>query len=167
MGSQMNSDNLFVKIGVTKATPNVAGEYKTYGAERMIEIHNLDLTTLTTTPIIVSDQTFWPANRKISYGEVIANTGATTGTSAALDIGLIQTDRTTVMDSDGLLDSIAVANFSAAGEKFMTGDTDPAAGDLGAYGATAPTTTGYITAATSTGTFTAGNVTVRLFYRTV
>src|SRR3954469_14932703 len=125
MGNYLNSDGLFVKIGVTKATPNTTGEYKTLGPLRSIEIHNLDLTTLTTTPLIISDQTFWPANRKIDSADIVVNTGATTGTSAALDIGLISTDRTTVLDSDGLVDSVAVANISAAGEKFLTGDTDP------------------------------------------
>jgi hypothetical protein len=165
--SYFDPDGLLRKYGTEKVVPNKAGEYKTFGPLRCIEIHNVDLTLLTTTQSIVSDQLLWPANRKIDSGDVVVNVGATTGTSAALDIGLIATDRTTVMDADGLLDSIAVANLSAAGEKFMTGDTDPAAGDLGAYSATAPTTTGYITAATSVGTFTAGNVTIRLWYRTV
>jgi hypothetical protein len=165
MGTWLDPDGLFRKIGTDKATPNKAGEYKTYGGMRTIEILNLDLTTLTTTPVIISDQTFYP-KLKVDSVEVLTNTAATTGTSAALDIGLIQTDRTTVVDADGILDSLAVTAISAAGEKTITSG-DPAAGGVGAFAATAPTVPGYITAATSTGTFTAGNVTIRIHYRAV
>lgn len=161
----LDSDGLLRKYGTSKAIPNKAGEYSSLGPLRCIEIINLDLTTLTTTPLIISDQTFWPSNRKVDSVDVVVNTAATTGSAAALNIGLIQSDRSTSVSATGFLNAIAVAGISAAGEKFLTGDTDPGVGDIGSFSATAPTVIGYITASTSTGTFTAGNVTIRLWYR--
>jgi len=80
------------------------GDYVMYGSCRVLDI-GLDLTTLTTTPAILSPTTFFPpagsasganSNRDCrEKAELTVETAATTGTAATLKVGLIQDDRTT------------------------------------------------------------------------
>jgi hypothetical protein len=165
MGSYLNSDGLFVKIGTTKATPNIGGEYVTVGREREIEL-KIDLTTLTQSEVIQSDQVFVPAGVRIQAVETIAITGAATGT--AIDVGLTRTDRSTEIDFDGLLAAAPTANMNSAGEKstYQVAVTIPTG--LTGTGALVGTTTsnvGYISASRTDGTaFTAGVILLKIKY---
>lgn len=163
----LHGDGVYQKYGTEKATATKAGEYKMFGEDRMIEIRSLDLTTLTTTAAIVSDVVRWPATYVVSEVEVWTKTAATTGTSAALDVGLIQSNRSTEIDFDGILDAVAVTDMNADGEKVRKLGP-PASGGLGVLAdkdSVTATAGGYITASTSTGTFTAGVVDVRIYLR--
>lgn len=156
------NDGLLKKFGVEKTVVNKAGEYVTTGAIREIEV-NIDLTALTTTDAIMSDTTWIPANVRIQDVQVITKTVATTGTSAALNVGLIRNDRTTMVDADGFVEALAVTAMDAAGE--TTTLSAPVSGtSVGNLIGTTIANTGYITAATSTGTFTAGEAIVKIRY---
>lgn len=160
--SWMNGDGLYKKYGTDKATANNCGEYITTGPQRMIEVAIPDLTALgdSSTPTIISDQTFFPKKR-IEKIEVVNTTAATSGGSATLSVGLIRMDRTTELDYDGFIAQGALATFNAAGETVTyTAGTTAAGALLG----TTTTNPGYIVAYYGTAAFTAGAVKVRIYY---
>ena len=163
MGSQLNSDGLFVKIGTTKATATKAGEYRTVGALREIEVTLSDLTTLTNTAAIIADVTFFPKMR-IEEVEVVNTTAATSGGSATLDLGLIQTDRSTEIDFEAFLNGAALADYNAVGEKIIYRIGTSGVGQLVG---TTTTNVGYITANFNTAAFTAGALKIIIRYRSV
>jgi len=160
MGNYLNQDGLFVKIGTTKATPNLAGEFKTYGALREIEVA-IDLTALTSTSVIQSDQVFIPSGVRIEEVEIVAETAATSGGAPTLDVGMIQTDRTTVTSNTSFIAALAMTAIDAAGEKnvLRIGSTS-----VGAAVGTTTSQVNYIAARANTATFTAGRVVVRIRY---
>src|SRR5687768_4698654 len=109
-----NPDGLRLKYGTERTTPNIAGEYRTYGRLHEVEV-KLDLTALTETETIVSDVTVIPSGVIIQEIEINTKTAAATG--VAVDIGLIKLDRTTEVDYDGLVAAFPTASMNAAGEK--------------------------------------------------
>lgn len=160
MGTWLNDDGLYLKFGTAKTDVEVGGEYRTYGELREIEV-TIDLTDLTSSAAIISDTTFFPNGARIEEVEIVTQTAATSAGSATLDIGLIQTDRSTAIDADGLIAALAKTAVDAAGEKNVV-----RVGSTGA-GALLGTTTskvGYITANYGTAAFTAGVIRVRIRY---
>ena len=55
----LNADSLFLQYGTDKTVPEVAGEFLSYGANRIVEVL-IDLTKLTSTAAIQSNTTFFP-----------------------------------------------------------------------------------------------------------
>ena len=163
MGSQLNSDGLFVKIGTTKATANRAGEFKTYGALREVELV-MDLTTLTSSQVIQSDQEFFPSGVRIEEVEIVVETAATSGGAPTLDIGLIQTDRSTVTSNTAFTAAVALGTLTPAGAKQVLRQGSTGAGAL--IGTTT-SQVNYICARANTATYTAGRVVVRIRYMKV
>lgn len=156
--SWLNNDKLFLKYGTEKTRPNNDGEYRTVGAEREIELI-VDLTKLTEVETILSDQVFFPKMR-IEEIEVVARKGAASG--VAIDLGLIETDRTTEIDYDGLLTAYPLASMDADGEKNTVRIGSTGAGTLIGKNVTK---TGYITASRTTDTaFSAGELAIRIRY---
>ncbi len=164
----MNDDGLYLRYGADKTIVNPTGEYVTTGPQRMVEVRNLDLTALTTTAVIVGNSTLLPKMR-IEKVEVIARSAAATGTSAALNIGIIRTTRltgTSGYDIDGLVEALAVTAMDAAGETTVL--TAPVSGtSVGDVIGTTLANPYYIIASTSTGTFTQGTVDVRIYYTAI
>lgn len=158
----MDNAGLYRKYGTEKTAVNKAGSYQMPGPNRMIEIKSLDLTTLTTSSLIVSDVEFYPKGWIVERVEVWVKTAATTGTSATLQIGTIETDRSSNPLVGSILTAQAATTIDADGE--YNNFTRTA---VGVYGDkdTVPTVTQYITASTGTGTFTAGVVDVRIHLR--
>lgn len=167
MGTWLDPDGLYRKFGPAKATPNKGGEYVTTGALREIEL-KIDLTTLTETETPVSDTIFFPKMR-IEEIEIVTHTVAATG--AAIDLGLVRTDRTTEIDFNGLLAAYPAAQMSTAGEKDIIRQevTVPVSMvGLGALIGTTTTNPGYITCSRTTATaFTTGLIFVRIRYYAV
>lgn len=161
MVGTLNADGLFVKYGLDKTIPNRSGEYKTYGDLREVEV-TIDLTTLTATPKIVSDQLFFPTNVRIEEVETFA-TVAAVGAST-LSVGLIKTDRTTAIAATGFLAVSPLANIDGLGEKTVYRFGTAGAGTL--VGTVSGTLVGYVTATGTATPFTAGTVVVRIRYRT-
>lgn len=152
-----NSDGLNLKFGTAKATANNGGDYLQYGASRLAEF-TIDLTTLTTSAVIQNDTFFFPLS---FIEEVIVDTetAATGGTS--FSIGLVQLDRTTNVSDTEFLAAAPIADHNAAGAKksYVPGVTGVGVG-IG----TTTTQVGYITAKAA-GTYSAGKVKVRVYYR--
>ena len=158
-----NNDGLYLKYGTEKATANKGGEFRLDGPLHMVEV-KIDLTALTSSAAIVSDQIFFPKNARIEEIEVVTHTAATSGGSATLDVGLQQTDRSTEIDYNGFVAALAKTAVDAAGEKnvIRVGSTG-----AGALIGTTNSTVGYITANYGTAAFTAGVVYVRVKYYAV
>lgn len=154
----MNADGLYKKYGTDKTTPTKAGEYRTVGALREIEV-KIDLTTLATGSTILSDVEFFPKNVRVEEIDIINLTAATSGGSAVLNLGLIRTDRTTAYDADGFVAALALTAFDAAGEKLTirVGSTG-----AGALLGTTLANVGLLVADYDTASFTAGVIIVRI-----
>jgi hypothetical protein len=163
MGTWHNADGLFLTFGTDKATANTAGEYRSLGKLREVEV-KIDLTALTEAEVVQSDTTFIPAGARIEEVEIVTHTAAATGT--AIDVGLVRTDRTTAIDADGLIQAEVTADMSTTGEKNVFRQEAGVGASLG--GALIGTTlanVGLITASRTTATaFTAGLVHVCVRY---
>lgn len=155
-----NNDGLMLKYGPTKAVATTAGDYKTFGELREVEL-TIDLTTLTSSPVIVNDVTFFQAGVKIQQVIVIASTAAV-GATATLDIGLQKLDRATEIDYNGIVAALPVGSIDATGEQTTLTPGATYAGVL--MGTTTGSDPGYLTANYNTAAFTAGVVRVRIQY---
>ena len=157
-----DNDGLHRKYGVEKTVPEVAGDYKTFGPLREVEV-KIDLTTLSTsTQTILSDTVYFPKLR-VEQVVIEVQTAATSGGSATLDVGLVSSsDRTTEIDFDGFIAAQALAGINTAGKKitYINGTTS-----AGALIGTTVATVGHLVAKAGTAAFTAGVVYVRVQYR--
>jgi len=165
----VNPDGLVLKFGTEKATANTAGEYGDALRDRQFIEVKIDLTTLTTTDKVQSYQVFFPKNARIESVQIAGLTAAVTGSSALLNVGLSRTDLSssggvgTQVDFDGILAAATTAQMTLGIETTITkGGTS--AGALLGSGAAATANPAYITAATTTGTYSAGLVNVRIAY---
>lgn len=154
-----DSSGLLRKYGTEKTVPLTGGEYRKNGHLREIEL-KIDLTTLTQSEVIQSDQVYIPKNARLQEVEIVTHTAAATG--VAIDLGLIRTDRTTEIDYDGLLAAFPTASMNAAGEKNVI--TDNTTYD-GALIGTTLANVGFVTCSATTATaFTAGVIYVTIRY---
>lgn len=161
MGTWMNSDGLYIKLGTDEATTAKGGEYSTLGPKRIDEV-KITLTDLnTSTQVILLDYAAVPKNARIEEVEVEVETAATSGGSATLDVGLIRYDRTTELDYDGFVAAAAVATLNTAGKRLNLINGSTAAGAL--IGTTLANA-GYFVAKAGTAVFTAGVLKVRIHY---
>jgi hypothetical protein len=162
MGTWTNSDGLYIKFGTDEATVGKGGEYRTNTSLREVELE-ITLSGLTTTGVVQSDTVSIPNGYRIEEVEVFTETAATSGGAATLDIGLIDQDRSTSFDDDGLVAAMALTAIDTAGEKSVlrVGSTG-----VGALVGTTLSNTGLIVASYNTAAFTAGKVVVRVrFYK--
>lgn len=174
----LNKDGLFLQFGTDKTTAELAGEFALPGApDRIVEFF-IDLTTLSTsTASIVSNNLIFPApptgQLVISKVELSVETGATSGSSSTLKVGLIQMDRSTVPSNydHAFINAETNANMATVGDLLLYVGTDsiPAGSTHGGtlIGSSPANATGpyYLTAQAGTAVFTAGKVRIRVFYR--
>lgn len=180
MGSWINNDGLVLQYGPQKASVATAGDFLSYGETRQIEV-TINLANLTTTAIVQDLVTKFPAGTgQVFIEKVIVETevGMTVGTATAFSVGLgyLTTGTyvtvgsntyppvTTISDTAFVAGALN-ATVTTAGQQnvLTTGSTG-----AGAYiGATSTDTThdNYITAKSVGGTYTAGTIKVRIFYR--
>jgi hypothetical protein len=159
----LDNTGLYQEYGLEQVVPQVAGEYRMPGPQRLIEL-KLDLTALTTTagtPIPGTTSVNFPAGFTVDRIEVEAITAAT-GATATLSLGLVRTDRTTEIDFDGLLVAAPLANMDTAGETVTYSKGVSGAGAL--VGTTVGSNPGYLVANWNTAAFTAGVVMIRIYY---
>lgn len=158
--SWYNNDGLYVKYGAAEVTVQNGGEYCSPGGLRWSELKIADMTTLGTSAAIKSDGLVIPANAFIEKVVVVVDV-ACTGVGATLNLGLSRTDRTTELDYDGFVVAGAVATLAAAGNivEYVQGSTAH-----GALIGTALANSGLVTADYDTAAFTAGAITIRLYY---
>lgn len=159
--SYFDPDGLYRKYGILKTVANNAGEFKTYGALRDIEV-KVDLTTLAvTTPLILSDQEFFPKNVRIEEVVVETITAATSSGSGTIDFGLISTDRATEVDFNGFIAAEVKGTVDTAGKKvtYVNGTSK-----AGALIGTTNATVGYLCANVNTAVYQTGVVIFRVRY---
>jgi hypothetical protein len=174
-GNWFNADGLYLEFGTTKPTLDDAGTYSWGGPNRCTEVL-VNLVPLTATRAIVSNNVFFPigTNIQIERVEVVTEVAGVGGTSFSL--GLIGSDRTTVISDTAFIAAAIVAEHDLIGETriFVPGGiaggnyvaaTTEAGAYVGNYG-TNPTQMGYITALAA-GTYTAGRVRIRIYWHGV
>jgi len=163
MGTWMNSDGLFVKLGVDEGTVGKAGEFAEGSAgAHVIEINLPDLTALGTAAAIFDDNCIVPSGYRLIRAQLITKTAVTSGGSAVLNVGLIRRDRTTEIDYDGIFAAVPIANFNAAGE---TVDLTQGVATAGALFGTELANSGYLTADYDTAAFTAGAIKIKVWFQ--
>lgn len=157
----LDNTGLYQKYGLEQTVPQAGGEFKDYGDTREIEF-KIDMTKLTATPTVIPgmDNVFMPANMTIEQVEIIVETAAATGVS--IDIGFIRTDRTTTINSTGLIATEVLATLTPAGKKIVYNVGTAKAGAF--IGTTIGSNPGYFTANSTATLFTAGQLTVRVKY---
>ena len=161
--SYYDNTGLYRKYGPDKATPKVAGEYRTYGQLREIEC-KIDLTTISSssaTPTILDDIAIVPKNARIQEVIVIGETAATSSGNGTIDIGFVKTDRVTELDYNGLVAAMAKTAVDTLGEQNNITVGSTAAGAL--IGTTL-TDTGNLTANTNTAGYQTGVLKVKVRY---
>lgn len=167
MATWTNDDGLHIKYGTSEGvSTHPGGQYRdTVGGEHVAEVV-IDLTLLTQTETILNDVVLIPANAWITKVEVQCLVAAATGT--AIDVGLIDQNRSTEIDYNGFLAAFEDGDALAPGETrvFFEDHTVPASTTgTGALVGQEVTNTGYISASITDATaFTTGKLKVRIWY---
>lgn len=162
MSTWHNRDGLFIRYGTTEGRSTTAGTYPTMVAgQHVTELRIPSLTTLTASPVIQANSTVLPAGAVIHSVEVIAETLATSGGAAALNVGLIRLDRSTELDYDGLVAAMPLTAINATGEtnRLIQGSTS-----AGALVGTKLANAGLLTADFDTEAYTAGELVIRIYW---
>lgn len=160
-----NSDGLYVKFGTEEATAGVAGEYRTTGPQRMVELVISDMTTVTANPAVLDYNVVIPKNARIEKVEVIVTTVCTdAGGTSVLNVGLKKTDNSTELDYEAFVKAMALSVLNVAGETTVLTAGATYAGDL--IGTTL-SANGYLTVDYTTEAYTAGAIKVRIYYSRV
>lgn len=161
--SYYDNTGLYRVYGPDKATASKAGEYRTYGDLREINF-KIDLTTVSSSsaaPTILDDNCVVPKGARIHQINVIGETAATSSGNGTIDIGLVNTDRTTELDYNGLVAAMVKGSVDSTGENNALNVNSTYAGAL--IGTTT-TATGNLTANTNTAVYQTGVLRCRLFY---
>lgn len=160
----LNNDGLYIKFGREEGEAGIVGEFVPNTNVTVAEF-TLDLTTLgtsaTSADAILDDNYIIPKGVRILRVETVVEDGVTTSDSANWNLGLYTTDNRTVFDADALV---------AAGD----GEVGAAEGTITVYeqgstehGAELGEVTAepyHLSAYADTGTFSAGTLTVRVYF---
>lgn len=171
-GSWLDNDGRFRQYGTSKAVPEVGGDFLAYGDTRVMEV-TISLASLTTSPLAQSFTTFFPAsNTQLFVEQVVVDVevGAVGGTSVSVGTGfmtagtLTNPPAMTAISNTAFVNALVTASIATAGQKIIltTGSTS-AGGYIGSTSAD-QTHKNYITALAA-GTYSAGVIKVRIFYR--
>lgn len=160
MGTWLNGDGLFVKLGSDEATAGRGGQESRGGPEEVIEFELSPSVLTTSAETILSDVVAIPKGAVITSTQVFILT-ATAGANANLDIGLVDMDRSSNAAAQALVAAGDGWHAAAAGtsETYILAGTE--AGTI--YG-TALSTAKLVTAGAETATFSSGLIRIRIFY---
>lgn len=161
-----NSDGLVVKLGVIEGQSGRSGLYSDLlGGQHIFEfaLNLVDVTSATAGATVIDYHTKIPNGALIEKVEVETTT-AVTGTNATLNIGLVRSsDMTTEIDFDGLGTAAALTQTAMAAKgttlTFIKGTSN-----AGALLGTSLTANGILVADYDTAAFTAGRISVRIYY---
>ena len=161
MPTWTNNDGLTIYYGASESVPATGGEYESDGLWREVEV-KLDLTTLTSTAGTVVSRVQIPFGYQLGRVEVIADTAATSGGSATLDVGFKLMAAGTENDYNGAVAALPLANINVDGE---LNRLDPGVSYAGALvgKVVEADEVSLVTANYNTAAFTAGKVRVRFF----
>jgi len=153
----LDPDGRYLKYGTEKAVPTTGGDFSQPGAFRDLE-YTVDLTKLTTTPLIQADTSWVGTGVFVESVQLDVEVAAVGGTS--FSVGLIGNDRSTVASNTGFVNAMVIASLTQGAQITLAGGSTSAGGYVG----TTTPSTGYVTALAA-GTFSAGRVKVRIRYR--
>jgi hypothetical protein len=159
----VNSDGLSINFGTAEATVAFGGHKVHYGrhcTEFSLRLANL-ATVASTNEMIIGDTVTIPSGALIEEIEVIV-TEETAGVNANLDLGLVDQDRSTELDFNGLLAAADAFNGGTdlgTVTRYVVGTTE-----AGALVGTVLANTGLVTASADTADFTAGVLLIRIFW---
>lgn len=161
-GSWTNPDGLTIYYGTSERTAAKGGEYEQDGLFRITD-HEINLTDITATSILV-DRFIFPRKMVVGRVDVIADTAATSGGSAVLNIGFVKaSDGTTAIDTDGLVAAIPLASLNAEGKTTSMTQGSTSAGALVGQ-VVSNSFTSQLVADYDTAAFTAGRLRVRIYW---
>lgn len=147
----VNNDGLPVKFAEDTSVSQNGGESTTDGNDRVVTIR-FDYTDLaaTGTEAIIAEGVTIPDGAHLVSADITVTEAFTSGGAATLTLGLIDTDRSTAYDADGIDATIALTPLNAVGK---TVSCDGAViGTTISNGGTAL----HVTATEGTAAFTAG-----------
>lgn len=151
MGTWNNDDGLYVRFGTTKTVEANGGESTTDGKKRTVTVRfkYSDLAAAGTEKILLEGVTIPSGAFLESATLTVLEAFDSSGNTATLSLGLIDSDRLTAWDADGIDATIAETAIDAVGD-VITCD--------GALIGTVLSNSvpGYITATVGTEAFTAG-----------
>lgn len=126
-GVWVNADGLRVKYGATaEATSGKGGEYCTYGPQQVTEIDVVGTALVDavddTNVYILDYDAILPEGCVIEKAEFMVTTAFdSTSNNVALNFGLVrQTDYTTIIDADGIMNTVAKTVIDLAGNLVVT-----------------------------------------------
>jgi hypothetical protein len=166
----LNNDGLLIKFGTSEAKQGALGTVAGFGEGanvgdlQAIEIRIPDMTLITTTAQPIDDNYYLPKGARIEKVETIADTAATSGGSATLTVGLMKSDRSTLIDATGVLSAAPLADHNTLGtlKQYQVG-TAGAGSQIGTASAT--TFPALITAKYTTAVYTGGALTIRVWVK--
>lgn len=168
-GNYLDNDGRFRQYGTDKAVAEQGGDFLAYGETRQIEV-TIDLTTLTTSPKVQSYTTFFPNDAKIFVEKVVVETevAGVGGTSFSCGVGRLTTANTppiaTAISNTAFVNAQVIASHDALGEQTTLTQGSTSAGGFIGGASTDAVNKNYITALAA-GTYSAGKLKVRIFYR--
>jgi hypothetical protein len=171
-GSWLDNDGKFRQYGTSKAVAASGGDYLAWGDTREMEF-TISLASLTSSPLVQEYTTFFPASNTQLFVEKVVidvEVGAVGGTSISIGTGymtpgtLTTPPAVTAISNTAFVNALVTASINTAGQQItMTNGTTSAGGYIGTTSAD-QTHKNYITALAS-GTYSAGQIKVRIFYR--
>jgi len=163
-----NADGLRQRYGVNEVTVQRGGEYSRLADGRHLVEVTIDLLALSTActqasgnHCIVADNVTIPNGAFIEQVDVLV-TKETAGSNANLDLGLVDQDRTTEIDFNGLL--AAADAFNGGTDLGTLTQYNVGTTEVGALVGTQITNTGLICANPETADWTAGVIKARIYY---
>lgn len=166
---RVNADGLFQRYGTNEAQVRRGGQYAgmSDGGSHVAEVI-VDLVAVSTAAahgsgnqVIVADNLYIPNGALLEKVELTVME-VSAGATATIDVGLVDQDRSTEIDFDGLIVAGTTGWHTAAIGTTVTysqGSTEH-----GALLGTVLTNTGLLTVEIDTADFTAGVIKLRLFY---
>ena len=153
-----NSDGLRVRFGLEEGVTQKAYEIPSEDGLFVTTVFTVDYTDFCSAAALVSDTVTIPNGARIHSVQTEAET-AFTGSGFVYNVGLIDQDRSTAIDLDGLLAVAPLADVDATGEfkEYVVGSTY-----AGALIGTVLTNTGLLCIDYDTAAPTAGRLTVRV-----
>lgn len=164
----VNEDGLRVLFDKDEAYSAPGGKVLTFGPEQMVELYwdyTMFTTSTDTASTIIDWNTYVPDNSRIARVELVTTTEVDSASdNTVLNFGLISAvDHSTVVDYDGLVNSLPQASLLPAGERF-TADYNAHNTYGGALLGTTITVPAVVSVYYETAAPTAGAGYIRVFY---
>lgn len=164
MGTWLNSDGLYLKMGTDEGPAVTEGEYSVTGPYSVAEFQ-IDYSDLGTAAAIMGDTVTIPAGARVVQVQIETITAFDSAADAfVLNVGLVRQDRSTTYDADGLVAALPQASMDPAGEVILMDSTHTY---KGALMGTTLAYTGIVVADYDTAAPTVGSAKVRILYRMV